>query len=93
MSQNWYKAKKSNQNKRVAITIKDGEELEWDYVEKNKNSYNVVSVKIASSTFNFYLWSDKTVKTAKNLYNVGDFEGSLKTLKKYSFDVNVVESD
>lgn len=88
----WYDASKTKKKKRISINSEDGS-FEWCSENNIDNSYNVVSVKIANTVHNFYLWSEKTVKSAKKLYASEDYDKSLKMLKKYSFDINSVEDE
>jgi hypothetical protein len=88
MYQNWYK---STGTKRKAIILAEGEGFEWGSVRDIDGSYNIVSVTMAGTNYNFYLWSSKTIKTAHKLYEKKSFKKSLDTLKKYSFDVKIKE--
>lgn len=88
MYQNWYKL---SEKKRKPIVINDDCDFEWNSIRNIDGSYNVVSISIAGKKYNFYLWSDKTVKTANKFHQKGDFKKSLNMLKKYSFDVKTQE--
>jgi len=88
MYQNWYK---KSGKKRDPIVIGDDQEFEWVNIRDIDGSYSVVNVILAGSSYNFYLWSNKTIKTAKKLYEKNNFKKSLNMLKKYSFDVKVRE--
>ena len=90
MYNNWYQLK-SNKAKRDPIVIQDCDNFEWESNNNMSDSYNVVTIKLASSKYNFYLWSEKTVKTAKKLYEDKNFKKSLNMLKKYSFEVNKMD--
>lgn len=90
MYQNWYKV---TGKKRKPIIIEDGGTFVWDSVRNIDGSYNIVTVSIAGNKYNFYLWSEKTVKTAGKLYKKQEFKKSLNMLKKYSFDVKIQESE
>jgi len=90
MYQNWYR---SSGKKREPIVISDGDSFEWESVRDIDGSYSIVTVAVADSRYNFYLWSSKTVKTAQKLHSKESFKKSLNMLKKYSFDVKVQEKD
>lgn len=92
MYDNWYQ-KKSNKAKRKPIVLADGQDFDWVEVTNVDGSYNVITIKIGNSTHNFYLWSDKTAKTAKSLHSKGNFKKSLNLLKKYSFEMNTIEEE
>jgi len=87
MYDNWYQ-KKSNKAKRSPIILADGDSFEWKGVKNIGGSYNIITVGIRDDIYNFYLWSDKTTKTAQNLHSKGSFKKSLNMLKKYSFEMN-----
>jgi len=89
MYQNWYKI---SNKKRKPIVINDDGDFVLESIKNIDGSYNIVTVAIANNKYNFYLWSDKTVKTAQKLYNNKNFKKSLAVLKKYSFDVKTQES-
>jgi hypothetical protein len=93
MSKNWYKTKSSNKSRRSPIVLGDSDGFMWEDTNLINNSYNIVTVKLASKTHHFYLWSAKTVKTARVLYDDGNLDKSLKMLKKYAFDVNTIEDE
>lgn len=90
MYQNWYKL---TGKKRKPIVINEGDNFDWQSVRDIDGSYNIVTVAIGDTKYNFYLWSEKTVKTANKLYKKEQFKKSLNMLKKYSFDVKVQESE
>jgi hypothetical protein len=92
MSENWYK-KQNKKARRKSIVLEDSESFEWHDDTSIDGSYSVVTAKVGDSVCNFYMWSKKTVKTAKNLFNEGEFSKSLNMLKKYSFEANFMESD
>ena len=81
----WYKNKE-----RPTIKLAQDESFEWVDVSQIDNSYDIVTIKLAEKTHNFYLWSSKTVQSAKKLYDNEDFVKSLKMLKKYCFDMNTL---
>jgi hypothetical protein len=86
----WYDASKKRKKRRIALKSEDGS-FDWCSENNIDDSYNVVSVRIASTTHNFYIWSPKTVASAKKLYASKDYDKSLKMLKKYSFDISSVD--
>ncbi|MFW5890774.1 MAG: hypothetical protein ACOCUI_00990 [bacterium] len=86
MYQNWYK---SSNKKRKPIVIGKGEKYYLNSIKNIDGSYNIVTVSIGKNKYNFYLWSDKTVKTAEKLYKEEKFNKSLNMLKKYSFDMKI----
>jgi hypothetical protein len=88
----WYNASKDKKRKRIAVKTEDGS-FEWQSENNIDDSYNIVTIKVADTVYNFYLWSEKTVGSAKKLYASKDYEKSLKMLKKYSFDINSVEEE
>jgi hypothetical protein len=88
----WYNASKNGKKRRITIASKDGY-FDWCSENKIDDSYNIVSIKTASTIHNFYIWSSKTVESAKTLYASKDYDKSLKMLKKYSFDINSVDED
>lgn len=90
MYDNWYQ-KKSNKTKRNPIVLADGESFKWQDTTNVDGSYNIITIHVGENVHNFYLWSDKTTKTAKSLYNKGSFKKSLNILKKYSFEANTLE--
>lgn len=92
MHNNWYTNNNDNKKRRTSIKLHKGS-FSWENTIFMDNSYNVVVVKIADAKYNFYLWSKKTVKTAKSLYEEGSFDKSIKMLKKYSFDLNIIEDE
>jgi len=89
MYQNWYKL---TGKKRKPIVIADGDNFIWESVRNIDGSYNIVTIALANNKYNFYLWSEKTVKTANKLYKKEEFKKSLNMLKKYSFDVKAQET-
>ena len=88
----WYKDKGAKK-RRPSITLSGEDSFGWEGVSNIEDSYNVVTVKIANKIHNFYLWSGKTVESAKSLYDNKDYIQSLKMLKKYSFDISSCEED
>lgn len=92
MSENWYK-KQSKKERRQTFTFEEGDEFIWENDTTIDNSYTVVTAKISDSVCNFYIWSKKTVKTARKLYEEGELERSLNMLKKYSFEANFMEEN
>ena len=88
----WYDASKTQKKRRIAIKSEDGS-FEWCSENSIDDSYNVVSIRIANTVHNFYLWSDKTVNSAKSLYADKEYDKSLKMLKKYSFDISSVDDE
>jgi len=90
MYQNWYK---SSNSKRNPIVMGEKEDFLWESVRDIDGSYSVVSIKVAETRYNFYIWSSKTVKTAHTLYEKSSFKKSLNMLKKYSFDVKINSED
>jgi hypothetical protein len=92
MSENWYK-KQNKKTRRQSLVLAKGEAFLWENDTNIDGSYSVVTARVGDSVCNFYIWSKKTVKTAKNLFEEGDFEKSLNMLKKYSFEANFMEED
>jgi len=89
MYQNWYKL---TGKKRKPIVISQDDTFTWESVRDIDGSYNIVTVAVGGTKYNFYLWSEKTVKTANKLYQKQQYKKSLNMLKKYSFDVKSQES-
>ena len=85
----WYKNKEIK--KRPTIKLTQEESFEWVKVSQLDNSYNIATVKVSDKTHNFYLWSAKTVQSAKELYENEEYSKSLKMLKKYCFDITLEE--
>ena len=92
MSENWYKTQ-NKKERRKSVVLEEGESFEWQDDTHVDGSYSVVTAKVGNSVCNFYLWSKKTVKTAKNLFKEGEFKKSLNMIKKYSFEANFMEED
>ena len=92
MSENWYK-KQNEKSRRQSVVLKDGESFEWQDDTHIDGSYSVVTAKVGEAVCNFYLWSKKTVKTAKKLFDEGEYKKSLNMIKKYSFEANFMEED
>ena len=92
MSENWYK-KQNKKARRKTIVLKEGESFDWQGDTHIDGSYSVVTAKVGESVCNFYIWSKKTVASAKDLFAEGEFGKSLNMLKKYSFEANFMEED
>jgi hypothetical protein len=90
MSSNWYKSKSSGKAKRDPIVLGENETFSWEGTNKIDNSYSIISIKLGSKNHNFYMWSQKTIKSAKKLYDDDNHQQSLKMLKKYAFDVSSI---
>ena len=92
MSNSWYKNKEDGSRRRP---IKMGSDSTFKWVESAKieNCYSIVTANVNDVTYNFYVWSDKTVKTARKYYDNQEFDSSLSLLKKYSFDINHLEEE